>query len=403
MPIKNLDNSLFSEDKNKKNKKEKNKINPEAFLNSENASDIQESINNFMDNLPPEVLEQFNNLSADLYPKLENMNLGDLFNVEVNRVEFNTPSLMRLFKILTKFNSKELEEKEISAKIDELSSFLENKLANNNENNEVKEEIDLNKLANDKIKEIASYEDDVLSVLVEPFNKDEFINEINFKLEENNYILTDLNNIDLINPLTNNKLDLANAIMVYGINEISCNSILGDRVLLYLNKEDRSNYIILYAYKSDNKYQFYIPKKTNYGLFNIEDKFVLKKVKQAFFRYKNVKSCLEEIESIFVLKNEVKMPLLNIGEIIKDNPYYSGDSLIKIGSFNFKNDSEEFRIKFDISDLNLPFYIKIKANWQEEKINDFVNKIKEYDFNSAILNNFELKFNNLKNYLYIEL
>ena len=290
MPIKNLDNSLFSEDKNKKNKKEKNKINPEAFLNSENASDIQESINNFMDNLPPEVLEQFNNLSADLYPKLENMNLGDLFNVEVNRVEFNTPSLMRLFKILTKFNSKELEEKEISAKIDELSSFLENKLANNNENNEVKEEIDLNKLANDKIKEIASYEDDVLSVLVEPFNKDEFINEINFKLEENNYILTDLNNIDLINPLTNNKLDLANAIMVYGINEISCNSILGDRVLLYLNKEDRSNYIILYAYKSDNKYQFYIPKKTNYGLFNIEDKFVLKKVKQAFFRYKNVKS-----------------------------------------------------------------------------------------------------------------
>lgn len=403
MPIKNLDNSLFSEDKNKKNKKEKNKINPEAFLNSENASDIQESINNFMDNLPPEVLEQFNNLSADLYPKLENMNLGDLFNVEVNRVEFNTPSLMRLFKILTKFNSKELEEKEISAKIDELSSFLENKLANNNENNEVKEEIDLNKLANDKIKEIASYEDDVLSVLVEPFNKDEFINEINFKLEENNYILTDLNNIDLINPLTNNKLDLANAIMVYGINEISCNSILGDRVLLYLNKEDRSNYIILYAYKSDNKYQFYIPKKTNYGLFNIEDKFVLKKVKQAFFRYKNVKSCLEEIESIFVLKNEVKMPLLNIGEIIKDNPYYSGDSLIKIGSFNFKNDSEEFRIKFDISDLNLPFYIKIKANWQEEKINDFVNKIKEYDFNSAILNNFELKFNNLKKYLYIEL
>lgn len=403
MPIKNLDNSLFSEDKNKKNKKEKNKINPEAFLNSENASDIQESINNFMDNLPPEVLEQFNNLSADLYPKLENMNLGDLFNVEVNRVEFNTPSLMRLFKILTKFNSKELEEKEISAKIDELSSFLENKLANNNENNEVKEEIDLNKLANDKIKEIASYEDDVLSVLVEPFNKDEFINEINFKLEENNYILTVLNNIDLINPLTNNKLDLANAIMVYGINEISCNSILGDRVLLYLNKEDRSNYIILYAYKSDNKYQFYIPKKTNYGLFNIEDKFVLKKVKQAFFRYKNVKSCLEEIESIFVLKNEVKMPLLNIGEIIKDNPYYSGDSLIKIGSFNFKNDSEEFRIKFDISDLNLPFYIKIKANWQEEKINDFVNKIKEYDFNSAILNNFELKFNNLKNYLYIEL
>lgn len=403
MPIKNLDNSLFSEDKNKKNKKEKNKINPEAFLNSENASDIQESINNFMDNLPPEVLEQFNNLSADLYPKLENMNLGDLFNVEVNRVEFNTPSLMRLFKILTKFNSKELEEKEISAKIDELSSFLENKLANNNENNEVKEEIDLNKLANDKIKEIASYEDDVLSVLVEPFNKDEFINEINFKLEENNYILTDLNNIDLINPLTNNKLDLANAIMVYGTNEISCNSILGDRVLLYLNKEDRSNYIILYAYKSDNKYQFYIPKKTNYGLFNIEDKFVLKKVKQAFFRYKNVKSCLEEIESIFVLKNEVKMPLLNIGEIIKDNPYYSGDSLIKIGSFNFKNDSEEFRIKFDISDLNLPFYIKIKANWQEEKINDFVNKIKEYDFNSAILNNFELKFNNLKNYLYIEL
>ena len=110
MPIKNLDNSLFSEDKNKKNKKEKNKINPEAFLNSENASDIQESINNFMDNLPPEVLEQFNNLSADLYPKLENMNLGDLFNVEVNRVEFNTPSLMRLFKILTKFNSKELEQ-----------------------------------------------------------------------------------------------------------------------------------------------------------------------------------------------------------------------------------------------------------------------------------------------------
>ena len=191
--------------------------------------------------------------------------------------------------------------------------------------------------------------------------------------------------------------------MVYGINEISCNSILGDRVLLYLNKEDRSNYIILYAYKSDNKYQFYIPKKTNYGLFNIEDKFVLKKVKQAFFRYKNVKSCLEEIESIFILKNEVKMPLLNIGEIIKDNPYSSGDSLIKIGSFNFKNDSEEFRIKFDISDLNLPFYIKIKANWQEEKINDFVNKIKEYDFNSAILNNFELKFNNLKNYLYIEL
>lgn len=403
MPIKNLDNSLFSEDKNKKNKKEKNKINPEAFLNSENASDIQESINNFMDNLPPEVLEQFNNLSADLYPKLENMNLGDLFNVEVNRVEFNTPSLMRLFKILTKFNSKELEEKEISAKIDELSSFLENKLANNNENNEVKEEIDLNKLANDKIKEIASYEDDVLSVLVEPFNKDEFINEINFKLEENNYILTDLTNIDLINPITNNKLDLANAIMVYGINEISCNSILGDRVLLYLNKEDKSNYIILYAYKSDNKYQFYIPKKTNYGLFNIEDKFILKKVKQAFFRYKNVKSCLEEMESIFVLKNEVKMPLLNIGEIIKDNPYYSGDSLIKIGSFNFKNDSEEFRIKFDISDLNLPFYIKIKANWQEEKINDFVNKIKEYDFNSAILNNFELKFNNLKNYLYIEL
>ncbi len=403
MPIKNLDNSLFSEDKNKKNKKEKNKINPEAFLNSENASDIQESINNFMDNLPPEVLEQFNNLSADLYPKLENMNLGDLFNVEVNRVEFNTPSLMRLFKILTKFNSKELEEKEISAKIDELSSFLENKLANNNENNEVKEEIDLNKLANDKIKEIASYEDDVLSVLVEPFNKDEFINEINFKLEENNYILTDLTNIDLINPITNNKLDLANAIMVYGINEISCNSILGDRVLLYLNKEDRSNYIILYAYKSDNKYQFYIPKKTNYGLFNIEDKFILKKVKQAFFRYKNVKSCLEEMESIFILKNEVKMPLLNIGEIIKDNPYYSGDSLIKIGSFNFKNDSEEFRIKFDISDLNLPFYIKIKATWQEEKINDFVNKIKEYDFNLSILNNFELKFNNLKNYLYIEL
>ena len=403
MPIKNLDNSLFSEDKNKKNKKEKNKINPEAFLNSENASDIQESINNFMDNLPPEVLEQFNNLSADLYPKLENMNLGDLFNVEVNRVEFNTPSLMRLFKILTKFNSKELEEKEISAKIDELSSFLENKLTNNNNNSEVKEEIDLNKLANDKIKEIASYEDDVLSVLVEPFNKDEFINEINFKLEENNYILTDLTNIDLINPITNNKLDLANAIMVYGINEISCNSILGDRVLLYLNKEDRSNYIILYAYKSDNKYHFYIPKKTNYGLFNIEDKFIIKKVKQAFFRYKNVKSCLEEMESIFVLKNNILNPLLNIGKIIKDNPYYSGDSLIKIGNFNFKNDSEEFRIKFDISDLNLPFYIKIKATWQEEKINDFVNKIKEYDFNLSILNNFELKFNNLKNYLYIEL
>ena len=232
----------------------------------------------------------------------------------------------------------------------------------------------------------------------------DFIKAYNFVDNGSNYVTEDLSNLVLTNPLTNEKLDLSNAKLVYGNQETRTNSVLADRVLLYLDKNDTSTYIILFAYNDEGNYKLYVPKFANYALLNIKDKVVLHNVRQAFFKYKNVKACLEQIETIFVLKKpNLQYPLLTLGQVLKNDPYYMSDSLINIGFFSFADGSQSFRQKFDISDMTISFYLKIKADLSEEKTNYLVQELKNFDFTKSVLNNYELKYNNLKNYLYIEL
>ena len=401
MPIKNLDDSLFTE------KPETNKAKPKPELNfsADNTSEIYNEINKFMADMPQDMLDKFKDFSDNLSSKLEDVNLAYLFNVEVNKVEIKSPVVTKLFQAIARFNETELKDEKIVNKINELTNYL-NDYKNDNlasPKEEIKEEIKA-PTADEYIAKVKEFKDPLLELLVSEFIPADFIKAYNFVDNGSNYATEDLSNLVLTNPLTNEKLDLSNAKLVYGNQETRTNSVLADRVLLYLDKNDTSTYIILFAYNDEGSYKFYIPKFANYALLNIKDKVVLHNVRQAFFKYKNVKACLEQIETIFVLKKpNSQYPLLTLGQVLKNDPYYMGDSLINIGFFSFADGSQSFRQKFDISDTTISFYLKIKADLSEEKTNYLVQELKKFDFTKSILNNYELKYNNLKNYLYIEL
>lgn len=401
MPIKNLDDSLFAE------KPETNKAKPKPELNfsADNTSEIYNEINKFMADMPQDMLDKFKDFSDNLSSKLEDVNLADLFNVEVNKVEIKSPVVTKLFQAIARFNETELKDEKIVNKINELTNYL-NDYKNGNlasPKEEIKEEIKA-PTADEYIAKVKEFKDPLLELLVSEFIPADFIKAYNFVDNGSNYATEDLSNLVLTNPLTNEKLDLSNAKLVYGNQETRTNSVLADRVLLYLDKNDTSTYIILFAYNDERNYKFYIPKFANYALLNIKDKVVLHNVRQAFFKYKNVKACLEQIETIFVLKKpNSQYPLLTLGQVLKNDPYYMGDSLINIGFFSFADGSQSFRQKFDISDTTISFYLKIKADLSEEKTNYLVQELKNFDFTKSILNNYELKYNNLKNYVYIEL
>ena len=401
MPIKNLDDSLFAE------KPETNKAKPKPELNfsADNTSEIYNEINKFMADMPQDMLDKFKDFSDNLSSKLEDVNLADLFNVEVNKVEIKSPVVTKLFQAIARFNETELKDEKIVNKISELTNYL-NDYKNGNlasPKEEIKEEIKA-PTADEYIAKVKAFKDPLLELLVNEFIPADFIKAYNFVDNGSNYVTEDLSNLVLTNPLTNEKLDLSNAKLVYGNQETRTNSVLADRVLLYLDKNDTSTYIILFAYNDEGNYKFYIPKFANYALLNIKDKVVLHNVRQAFFKYKNVKACLEQIETIFVLKKtNLQYPLLTLGQVLKNDPYYMGDSLINIGFFSFADGSQSFRQKFDISDMTISFYLKIKADLSEEKTNYLVQELKNFDFTKSVLNNYELKYNNLKNYLYIEL
>ena len=390
MPIKNLDDSLFTDNEPKKAKPSK----PEINFSADNTSEIYNELNKFMADMPDDMLDKFKDLSNSLSSKLEDVNLADLFNIEVNKVEIKNPYVTKLFQELTKYNEKELEDPVIVAKLIELTDFLNKYKTNKSEVVEEK----INYIA--KINELT---DDILNIVVDKFNPEDFIKQYNFVLKDNNYVLEDLSNIKLVNPLDNSNFDLTNSKLVYGNVDNRTNSLLADRVLLYLNKADTTSYIILYAYNKDNNYQLFIPKFANAGLLRIDDKLEAHKVRQTFFKYKNVKACLEHIETIFVLKKEVNFPVLKVGSVLKNDPYYMGDNLVNVGMYTFNQDNKDFKQKFDVFENTLPFYIKVNNNLSTDKINYFTDKLKKYNFNDEILNNYELKYHNLKNYLYIEI
>lgn len=394
MPIKNLDNSLFADNEEKQTRKGR----PGLNFSSDNTNEIYQEINKFMDDMPADMFDKFKSFSDELQTKLDGVDLGELFNIEVNKVEIKNPSVSELFKILTTFNESELKNPEIENKIKELINYLKDFKINKKEVKEDKIEEKVDYVA--KVNELS---DDILHILVDEFNSNDFISQYSFTLTDDNYILEDLSNITLINPLDDKKMDLSNAKLVYGNLENRTNSPLADRVLLYLNKQDPTNYIILYAYNQNNHYNLFIPKFANVGLLNLEDKLELHKLKLSFFKYKNVKACLEHIETIFVLKKEVMFPPLKIGSILKNDPYYMGEGLINVGMYTFDEDNKDFKQKFGVFENTLPFYIKINTNLSKEKINYFTNNLKKYNFNNEILNNYELKYHNLKNYLYIEI
>lgn len=385
MAIKNLDDSLFED------KKPKNVKRPQ--LNGD-ANEIYDELNKFMSEMPEDMLDKFKDLSDNLSSKLENVNWSDLLNVEVNKVEIKNPYVTKLFQELTKYSEKELNDPIITSKIEELINFLNDYKSGKTESVTPP----LNYL--EKIKEQS---DDILAILVDRFDPLAFINQYNLILKDNNYILEDLSNITLYNPLDNSKLDLTNSKLVYGNIDNRTNSPLADRVLLYLNKDDNTSYIVLYAYNVRNTYHLFIPKFANANLFAIEDKLELRKARQAFFKYKNIKACLEHIETIFVLRNNANYPVIKIGSILVSDPYYTGDNLINIGMYTFNVDNKDFKQKFDVFENTLPFYIKVNANISTDKLDYLTNKLKKYDYTNEILNNYDLKYNNLKNYLYIEL
>ena len=385
MAIKNLDDSLFED------KKPKNIKRPEL---KGDANEIYDELNKFMSEMPEDMLDKFKDLSDNLSSKLENVNWSDLLNVEVNKVEIKNPYVTKLFQELTKYNENELNDHVVISKMEELIVFL-----NDYRHNKTKPVTPTPNYL-EKIKEQS---DDILNILVDRFDPLAFINQYNFILKDNNYVLEDLSNIALFNPLDNSKLDLTNSKLVYGNVDNRTNSPLADRVLLYLNKDDNTSYIILYAYNVENTYHLFIPKFANANLLNIEDKLELRKARQAFFKYKNIKACLEHIETIFVLRHNANYPVLKIGSILVNEPYYIGDNLINIGMFTFNLDDKGFKQKFDVFENTLPFYIKINTNMTLDKFGYLANKLKKYNYTNEILNNYELKYNNLKNYLYIEL
>ena len=184
MPIKNLDDSLFTDNEPKKAKPSK----PELNFSADNTSEIYNELNKFMADMPDDMLDKFKDLSNSLSSKLEDVNLADLFNIEVNKVEIKNPYVTKLFQELTKYNEKELEDPVIVAKLIELTDFLNKYKTNKSEVVEEK----INYIA--KINELT---DDILNIVVDKFNPEDFIKQYNFVLKDNNYVLEDLSNINV--------------------------------------------------------------------------------------------------------------------------------------------------------------------------------------------------------------
>lgn len=418
MPIKNLDDSLFQD-----NKANDPKFKPNLNFGADNTNEIYSQINQFMDEMPDDVMDKFKDLSEQLSSKLDSNTLSNLFNIEINKVEIKNRHVTRLFAALTRYSDDELNSPDIASKLDELTSYLvkrkfnktnsTNEETSSNTNSETKENTTTNKteedleknaleLASHYIKIISEFKDDVLSMTVDEFDPDEFIRELGFNADSNGFVKTDFRSLTLINPITNLPIDLTGAKMVYGSANVRTNSKLADRVLLYLKD---GSYVILYAYKLDGSYHFYIPKRANIGLLDIKNRLALKKVRQAFFKDKSIKSCLEQIEAIFVLKKEVNFKPLELGSITPSKPYYMGDELVNVGTFTF-NDLEIARLfkqKFDISDDTIPFFFKVNIENSYMTSPQFSSSLATYNFTNPILNNYDLKYNHLRNYLYLEI
>ncbi len=388
MPIKNLDDELFKD--NEAPKKIPRRQTPPPHINT--SDELFDEIGKLMQDIPEDVMDKIKDFSANLEDKF---NIEEIFNVEVKNIKLNNPIVKRLIDTLAKLEYSEIDK--ASDKIEELITYLENI---KNVQEEKKDTTNVEKTQK-IIDQISSFKDNILSVEVEEFIADEFIKTFNLTDNRINLTLTDFTDITFTNPINNELIDLTSARLVYGEESNRTHSPLGDRVLLYLRND---TYLILYAYKKDGKYHLYLPQKNNFGLVDCGDKISTRKIKEKFFKCKNISNVLKQINQVFVLKKDTYFPLLELGNIVKEDVFYSGNAFIKIGSYIFSEDKKvgDFKQKFDVSDSKLDFYIKINSNLASE-VDSFIEELKNYDFTQKILNNFELKYNHQNNYLYFEI
>ena len=117
---------VIKDDDKKPEKPETNKAKPKPELNfsADNTSEIYNEINKFMADMPQDMLDKFKDFSDNLSSKLEDVNLADLFNVEVNKVEIKSPVVTKLFQAIARFNETELKDEKIVNKISELTNYL---------------------------------------------------------------------------------------------------------------------------------------------------------------------------------------------------------------------------------------------------------------------------------------
>lgn len=404
MAIKNLDSSLFQDNEPKK---------PKEGLKINLASDkeeIYDELNKFMDSMPKDVMDQFTEMSKSLSSKLDGMDLGELFNIDIKRVEPKSPAINNLFLMFSKFDEAGFNyDKETENKIIELTRFLENKynLLKNPKVNELKEEkedisskVESNFNLEATLKELTSNDESLFEYEVENFSQEEFISSLNLIKEGDDYILNDLSNLELKNPFTNEKIDTTNCFLLYGGDSLKrTNSQLADRCLLYSN--DRSKYIILYAYKKDGNYKFYVPKRGNYSLIEIDEKY-LKEVKMTCFKYKTISMCLEQINVIFYLKKNINYSLNKIGTIEYEKGYIF-DEMIYLGKIEFFLDDKanDFKKRFDVNENRVSLYLKFKNKLTNDSLNEIIKNID--NIKNKIETKFDVKYNSLKAFAYVEI
>lgn len=409
MAIKNLDSSLF-EDKEPKKAKEGLKINLDN-----NKEEIYEELNKFMDNMPKDVMEQFNEMSRNLSSKLEGMDLGELFNIDIKKVEPRNQAVNDLFLTISRFDEANLVyDSEIETKIKELTTFLKEKyLEKKNSNPEAKpeEKVSLTKPENktepqskpdfkETLKKITQNNDELFSLAVEKFKAEEFISMLGFKEEEDGFYLRDLTNLKFINPLTKAEIKVVDGYLYYGKEDKRVGNLLADRCLLYPDSTSK-NYLILYAYKTNSKYEFYMPLRANYLLYEIAETD-LKLAKLECFKYKTISSCAEHINTIFYLAKKVNFPLAQIGVLASETSYVTEDNLIYLGKLTFSTSEKasEFKKRFDVNENVIPVYLRFKASLNRELLNEVQTKIASSM--NIIQSGFEVKYNTLKNCCYIE-
>lgn len=394
MPIKNLDGDLFADKSSSQTPPSKGLNFGDLNLNINPNEDMYKQMGSFMESLPEDVMDKLNDLSKELAEQLKDVDFSQIMpgaNFNIARLEVRNPLLQKLMLLAGQFEERKLElDGELKTKVEDLIAALNNRLNPSSDQESYDALLNTIKKQNDK----------PFSIVVEEFNSDEFISFFGFK-EDGKYLsLTNIENLKLYNPIDNLLLDLSKARITYPLDlSKRTNSKLADRALLYL--DNTSNYIVLYAYKKDGAYHFYIPKKGNYYLHKIESETSLKMVRQEFFKYKTLPMCICQIESIFVLGKENDFPLLKLGEVSKETFYKQDENLIYVGKYTFNNSTlaSDFKAKFDVSSNELPFYVKVRA----ENINYYLNLLKKVSFNQEIFNNYALKYHYFKNYLYIEL